>query len=91
MALQLRVPDASCRQSSLSRGREFGNALQYRRICPYQDSEHFDTNGRNLANSDEDAFVLHRGAAATVHGEDCLRVNVWTPEINASHKRPVMV
>ena len=36
-------------------------------------------------------FVLHRGAAATVPGEDCLRVNLWTPEINASHKRPVMV
>ena len=35
--------------------------------------------------------MLHRGAAATVPGEDCLRVNVWTPEINASRKRPVMV
>src|SRR5467141_2113584 len=67
------------------------NALQYGRICPYLDSAHFDTNGKNLANSDEDQFVLHRGAAATVPGEDCLRVNVWTPEINASHKRPVMV
>jgi para-nitrobenzyl esterase len=67
------------------------NTLQYGRICPYQDSAHFDTNGKNLANSDEDAFVLHRGAAATVPGEDCLRLNVWTPEINASHKRPVMV
>src|ERR1700730_9415291 len=67
------------------------NALQYGRICPYQDSAHFDTNGKNLANSDEDAFVLHRGAAATVPGEDCLRVNVWTPEINATHKPPGMV
>src|SRR6202140_1454461 len=66
------------------------NALQYGRICPYLDSAHFDTNGKNLANSDEDQFVLHRGAAL-VPGEDCLRVNVWTPEINASHKRPVMV
>src|SRR6266478_4640543 len=66
------------------------NALQYGRVCPYQDSAHFDTNGKNLANSDEDAFLLHRGAAL-VPGEDCLRVNVWTPEINASHKRPVMV
>src|ERR1700732_2925551 len=67
------------------------NVLQYGRICPYLDSAHFDTNGKNLANSDEDQFVLHRGAAATVPGEDCLRVNVWTPEINGSHKRPVMV
>jgi hypothetical protein len=41
------------------------NALQYGRICPYLDSAHFDTNGKNLANSDEDQFVLHRGAAAT--------------------------
>src|ERR1700736_5560310 len=67
------------------------NALQYGRICPYLDSAHFDTDGKNLANSDEDQFVLHRGAFLTVPGEDCLRVNVWTPEINASHKRPVMV
>ena len=35
--------------------------------------------------------VLHRGAAATVAGEDCLRLNLWTPETNGSHKRPVMV
>src|ERR1700736_5027438 len=67
------------------------NALQYGRVCPYQDSAHFDTDGKNLATSDEDQFVLHRGAFLTVPGEDCLRVNVWTPEINASHKRPVMV
>src|SRR6266481_2069708 len=67
------------------------NALQYGRVCPSQDSAHFNTDGKNLANSDEDAFVLHRGAAATVPGEDCLRVNLWTQEINGSHKRPVMV
>jgi hypothetical protein len=35
--------------------------------------------------------VLHRGAAATVPGEDCLRLNLWTPEVDASDKRPVMV
>src|SRR6202166_4356621 len=67
------------------------NALQYGRVCPNQDSAHFNTDGKNLANSDEDAFVLHRGAAATVPGEDCLRLNLWTQEINGSHKRPVMV
>src|SRR5579864_3617532 len=67
------------------------NALQYGRVCPNQDSAHFNSDGKNLAASDEDQFVLHRGAAATVPGEDCLRLNVWTPEINASHKRPVMV
>ena len=67
------------------------NALSYGRICPQQDSAHFSTDGRNLANTDEDAYLLHRGSAIWVPGEDCLRVNVWTPEINGSHKRPVMV
>jgi para-nitrobenzyl esterase len=67
------------------------NALQYGRVCPNQDSAHFNADGKNLANTDEDAFVLHRGAAATVPGEDCLRLNLWTPEINGSCKRPVMV
>ena len=67
------------------------NSLQYGRVCPYQDSAHVNTDGKNLANSDEDAFVLHRGAAATVPGEDCLRLNLWTQEINGSSKRPVMV
>src|SRR5438067_10618711 len=67
------------------------NALQYGRVCPNQDCAHFSTDGKNLASTDEDAFVLHRGAAATVAGEDCLRLNLWTPEINGCHKRPVMV
>jgi para-nitrobenzyl esterase len=71
--------------------KEIRNALQYGRVCPNQDSAHFNTDGKNLANFDEDAFVLHRGAAATVPGEDCLRLNLWTQEINASGKRPVMV
>src|SRR6266849_2691196 len=67
------------------------NALQYGRACPAQDSAHFNTDGKNLANSDESAFVMHAGAFLTIPGEDCLRVNFWTPEINGSHKRPVMV
>jgi para-nitrobenzyl esterase len=67
------------------------NALAYGRVCPQQDSAHFNMDGKNLANSDEDAFLLHRGAATTVPGEDCLRANIWTPEINGPHKRPVMV
>jgi para-nitrobenzyl esterase len=67
------------------------NALAYGRVCPQQDSAHFEMDGKNLANSDEDAFLLHRGSAISVPGEDCLRVNIWTPEINGSHKRPVMV
>jgi para-nitrobenzyl esterase len=67
------------------------NALAYGRVCPQEDSAHFNMDGKNLANSDEDAYLLHRGSAVWVPGEDCLRVNVWTPEINGSHKRPVMV
>ena len=67
------------------------NALQFGRVCPTGDSEHFNIDGKNLANTDEDAFLLHRGAAIAVPGEDCLRVNLWTPEINGSHNRPVMV
>ena len=67
------------------------NALQYGRVCPTHDSAHFDADGKNLANADEDAFVLHRGSAATVPGEDCLRLNLWTPQINGARKRPVMV
>ncbi|MGB9153658.1 MAG: carboxylesterase family protein, partial [Alphaproteobacteria bacterium] len=67
------------------------NALAYGRICTQEDSAHFNTDGKNLANADEDAFLLHRGCAIWVPGEDCLRVNVWTPEINGSGKRPVMV
>jgi para-nitrobenzyl esterase len=67
------------------------NALAYGRVCPQEDSAHFDMDGKNLASHDEDAFLLHRGSAIWVPGEDCLRVNVWTPEINGSHNRPVMV
>ena len=67
------------------------NALAYGRVCPQDFTTNLDTDGHNLANHDEDAFLLHRGSAIFVPGEDCLRVNVWTPEINGSHKRPVMV
>ena len=67
------------------------NALAYGRVCPQEDSAHFITDGQNLARSDEDAFLLHRGCAISVPGEDCLRVNIWTPEIHGHGKRPVMV
>lgn len=67
------------------------NALAYGRVCPQEDSAHFITDGQNLAPSDEDAFLLHRGCAISVPGEDCLRVNLWTPEIHGRGKRPVMV
>jgi len=69
------------------------NALAFGRAC-FQSrgsSTTFNFDGRNLAPSDEDAFLLHRGMGILVPGEDCLRLNVWTPEINGSGRRPVMV
>jgi para-nitrobenzyl esterase len=65
------------------------NALAYGRVCPGLGHPNLD--GGNRADKDEDAFLLHRGSAEQVPGEDCLRVNVWTPEINGSHRRPVLV
>lgn len=73
------------------------NALAFGRAC-YQETAqskaggpHSTFDGRNLALSDEDNFLLHRGCAIYTPGEDCLRLNVWTPEINGNGKRPVMV
>ncbi|HVW20344.1 MAG TPA: carboxylesterase family protein [Opitutaceae bacterium] len=65
------------------------NALAYGRVCPGLGHPNLD--GHNSAGKDEDAFLLHRGCAEQVAGEDCLRVNVWTPEINGFHRRPVLV
>jgi para-nitrobenzyl esterase len=70
---------------------EIRNALEYGRVCPQQDSAHFNMDGKNLASDDEYKFLIHRGTAIVIPGEDCLRVNLWTPEINRSGKRPVMV
>jgi para-nitrobenzyl esterase len=69
------------------------NALAFGRACfqSRASSTTFNYDGRNLAPSDEDAFLLHRGMGILVPGEDCLRLNIWTPEINGSGRRPVMV
>jgi para-nitrobenzyl esterase len=67
------------------------NALHYGRVCPMYDPARVNTDGRNSASKDEDSFLLYRGYAEQVQGEDCLRVNVWTPEINDSKRRPVMI
>jgi para-nitrobenzyl esterase len=67
------------------------NALAYGRTCPSADPTRAVTDGRNRADKDEDAFLLHRGCAEQVAGEDCLRVNLWTPEINGPGRRPVLV
>ena len=68
------------------------NALQYGRACfqAGRSSTRFNFDGKNRAPRDEDSFLLHR-CGILVPGEDCLRLNVWTPEINGSGRRPVMV
>ncbi len=68
------------------------NALQLGRACVQArgDSAHYNFDGKNQAAGNEDSFLLHRCGILAV-GEDCLRLNVWTPEINGSGRRPVMV
>jgi para-nitrobenzyl esterase len=39
--------------------------------------------------NDEEAFLFQWNDS--VEGEDCLRINVWTPGLNDNKKRPVMV
>jgi para-nitrobenzyl esterase len=57
------------------------SSRQYGPVCP-QDK------GTGRLN-DEEAFMFQWNDS--VEGEDCLRVNVWTPGINDNGKRPVMV
>jgi para-nitrobenzyl esterase len=57
------------------------SSRQYGLVCP-QDK------GTGRLN-DEEAFMFQW--QDSVEGEDCLRVNVWTPGINDNKKRPVMV
>jgi para-nitrobenzyl esterase len=64
------------------------SALHYGPICP---TRYGLSDGSNSASGDEDAFLLYRGSNATAQGEDCLRVNIWTPEVNGAGNRPVMI
>lgn len=64
------------------------SSLHYGPICPVGYPL---TTPNRAFGGDEDAFLLYRGSNATFQGEDCLRVNVWTPEVNGSANRPVMV
>jgi len=57
------------------------SSRHYSYVCP-QDK------GTGRLN-DEEAFMFQW--QDSVEGEDCLRVNVWTPGINDNKKRPVMV
>jgi para-nitrobenzyl esterase len=65
------------------------SALRFGHMCPASTS--LVEGGDNAPHGDEDAFLLYRGNEQTASGEDCLRMNVWTPEINGSKKRPVLV
>lgn len=64
------------------------SCLHYGRVCPQ--GSPMNTGGDNSPVEDEDGFMLYRGYGQPA-GEDCLRANVWTPEINGSGRRPVMV
>ena len=66
------------------------NCLSYGHSCP-QGGTGVIENDAGGRNTDEDAFLLYR-TNGWIRGEDCLRLNVWTPSAAASgRKRPVMV
>jgi len=64
------------------------SSLSFGPICP-QGGGGNPAQGDNTARTDEDQFLLYR--ITERQAEDCLRLNVWTPEINGTGKRPVMV
>ena len=55
-------------------------AMAYGRTCPQA--------FRTGWNENENSWMFHWSDG--IAGEDCLRLNVWTPSINDSAKRPVM-
>jgi para-nitrobenzyl esterase len=57
------------------------SSMQYGRVCPQ--------GPRGTWNDDEESWLFSYDDG--VQGEDCLRVNIWTPGINDTKKRPVMV
>jgi para-nitrobenzyl esterase len=57
------------------------SSMMFGNTCP--------TTFRNDWYADENAWMFHWSDG--VPGENCLRVNVWTPAINDNRKRPVMV
>jgi para-nitrobenzyl esterase len=57
------------------------SSMQYGRVCPQ--------GPRGTWNDDEESWIFLYDDG--VQGEDCLRVNLWTPGINDNKKRPVMV
>jgi para-nitrobenzyl esterase len=57
------------------------SSMQYGRVCPQ--------GPRGTWDEDEESWLFCYDDG--VQGEDCLRVNIWTPGINDAQKRPVMV
>src|SRR5258708_24177159 len=57
------------------------SSMQYSRVCPQ--------GPRGTWNYDEESWLFCYDDG--VQGEDCLRVNLWTPGMNDHQKRPVMV
>src|ERR1700726_2025205 len=67
------------------------DTLVYGRISPSEESLLLNLDSIDQFHSDQYVFLIHRGSGILIPGEDCLRVNLWTPEINGNGKRPVMV
>ena len=57
------------------------SSMQYGRVCP--------RGPRGSWDEDEESWLFCYDDG--VQGEDCLRLNIWTPGINDDRKRPVMV
>ncbi len=65
------------------------SCLTYGPGCP--SGLNISENGDNSTRGDEDNFLLYR-TGGWQRGEDCLRLNVWSPASSvSSRKRPVMV
>jgi para-nitrobenzyl esterase len=65
------------------------SCLSYGHACPQLSGGI--PGGDNQTHGDEDAFLLYRSFGPQGMGEDCLRLNVWTPAANTNRKLPVMV
>lgn len=63
------------------------SSLTYGPACP--SGINISENGDNSTRGDEDNFLLYR-TGGWQRGEDCLRLNVWTPS-GGGRNRPVMV
>ena len=63
------------------------SSVHYGHMCPY--GNYMAEPADNAPHGDEDGYLLYRTYWSAA-GEDCLRLNVWTPAIG-SGRRPVLV